>query len=64
MRGVLVNMRYNLGWTRLAQFRRFLAACESGLWKIAAAEMRDSAWYVQVGERAERLAAKVEGLAT
>ena len=53
---VLVNMSFNMGITRLAQFRRFLAALDRGDYNLASVEMKDSRWAVQVGARAERLA--------
>lgn len=53
---VLVNMAFNLGRDRLAQFRKFRAAVEGDAWVDAAAEMLDSLWARQVGPRAQRLA--------
>lgn len=61
VRRVLLNMRYNLGWPRFSKFAKLIAACEAGDRKAAAREMRDSVWYVQVGERGERLAKRMEG---
>ena len=55
-RGVLINMAYNLGIGGLLQFKKMLAAVESGQWDRAAKEMLDSKWARQVGVRAERLA--------
>ena len=52
---VLVNMHFNLGLSRLLQFKMALAAMQAGDWDRAAAEMRDSRWAGQVGRRAERL---------
>lgn len=52
---VLVNMTFNLGSTRLALFKNFLAAVEEGDWDTAAFEMLDSKWAGQVGDRAVRL---------
>lgn len=53
---VLVDMCFNLGWPRLARFRKFLAALEAREYAQAAAEMLDSRWAKQVGHRAHRLA--------
>lgn len=53
---VLTNMCYNLGWGKLAGFHNMLAAFEARDWETAAAEMLDSLWARQVGERATRLA--------
>jgi lysozyme len=54
--GVLINMAVNLGPWGLAEFRRMLAACRAGEYDTAAAEMLDSRWAGQVGDRAQRLA--------
>lgn len=53
---VLLNMSFNLGKTRFAGFKKFLAAVNRLDFATAAAEMKDSTWYVQVGERGKRLA--------
>ncbi|MAL83027.1 MAG: lysozyme [Idiomarina sp.] len=52
---VLINMTFNLGSPRLSMFKKFLAAVEAGNWHVAAAEMLDSKWAKQVGDRAIRL---------
>lgn len=59
-RGVLLNMGFNLGLAGLSGFRQMLAKVQEGDFAGAAAEMRDSAWYTQVGARAERLAIQME----
>lgn len=53
---VLLDMCYNLGITRLKQFKKMLAALEVGAYNRAAAEMLDSAWARQVKTRATELA--------
>ena len=53
---VLANMVFNMGITRLIQFRKFLNALQSDAWDLAAEEMLDSKWAQQVGQRAVRLA--------
>ena len=52
---VLVNMSFNLGYSRLAGFKKFLAAVNSNRFAEAAAEMEDSKWFRQVGQRGVRL---------
>lgn len=52
---VLISMAFNLGIDGLRKFRRFLSALEAGDYERAAAEMRNSAWYGQVGERGPKL---------
>ena len=53
---VLVNMMFNLGYSRLSQFKKFLAAIGREDWSDAAVQMLDSKWATQVGARATRLA--------
>jgi len=52
---VLVDMAFNLGINGLLAFKRMMAALEAENYELAAAEMADSSWYVQVGNRAVRL---------
>lgn len=53
---VLVNMCFNMGWSRLSGFHNMLAAVSIGDYVSAANEMLDSVWATQVHERANRLA--------
>ena len=57
---ILVNMIFNMGRTRLAKFKNFRAALENRDWEKAAVEGRDSLWYRQVTNRAERLMSRLE----
>lgn len=59
---ILVNMMFNLGRTRLSKFKNFIAAVREHDWARAAVEGRDSLWYRQVTNRAERLMTRLEGL--
>lgn len=52
---VLTNMSFNLGYTRLAGFKKFIAAVNASEFAEASLEMLDSKWAKQVGERAQRL---------
>lgn len=52
---VLANIAFNLGETRLDGFVNTLRAMQTGNYIGAAAGMEASAWYHQVGARAERL---------
>lgn len=58
---VLVNMAFNMGVPKLLTFKRMLAAVKAGQYQAAAAEMLDSEWSRQVGERATRLAKIMAG---
>ena len=59
---VIANMMFNMGLTRLSKFKKHNAALESGDWKTAAVEGRDSRWYNQVTNRAERLMTRLENI--
>jgi len=59
---ILVNMMFNMGRTRLSKFRKFNAAVIKHDWKTAAIEGRDSLWYTQVTNRAERLMKRMEAI--
>ena len=59
---ILVNMMFNLGRPRLTKFKNMNAALDKGDWKNAAVEGRDSRWYHQVGNRAERLMTRLENV--
>jgi len=57
---ILVNMMFNMGRTRLSKFKKMHAAILESDWKTAAVEGRDSRWYKQVTNRAERLMSRLE----
>ena len=57
---VIANMMFNMGRTRLSKFNKHNAALREGDWKTAAIEGRDSRWYNQVTNRAERLMKRLE----
>lgn len=59
---ILVNMMFNMGRTRLSKFKKMNLALSVGHWKLAAAEGRDSLWYRQVTNRAERLMTRLENV--
>ena len=54
---VLIDMGFNLGLPRLQRFKKMLTALLNQDHIEAARQMLDSRWAVQVGGRAERLAA-------
>lgn len=55
----LLDMVFNLGVSRFLRFRKFLAAIDARDFERAAAEMMDSKWARQVGQRAETLKAMI-----
>ena len=57
---VIVNMVFNLGFTRFAKFKNMRAALLIGDYTLTAKEMLDSKWAKQVGRRAEELAAQMD----
>jgi lysozyme len=59
---VIVNMMFNMGRSRLGKFKNFRAALEDHDWKQAGEEGRDSLWYNQVTNRAERLMVRLENV--
>ena len=59
---IVANMMFNMGLTRLSKFSKHNAALQSGDWKTAAVEGRDSRWYNQVTNRAERLMTRLENV--
>ena len=59
---ILVNMMFNMGRTRLSKFKNFRTALEAENWQQAAIEGRDSLWYRQVTNRAERLMSRLESM--
>ena len=59
---IVANMMFNMGLTRLSKFNKHNAALQCGDWKEAAVEGRDSRWYKQVTNRAERLMLRLEAL--
>jgi len=61
---IIVNMMFNMGRPRLSGFKKFNADIENKDWTEAAKEGRDSRWYRQVTNRAERLMTRLEHLAS
>ena len=59
---ILVNMMFNMGRTRLSKFKKMNEWVQKGNWKAAAVEGRDSVWYKQVTNRAERLMSRLENV--
>jgi lysozyme len=53
--GVFLNMGFNMGVGGILEFHHDLADTQAGDYAKAAADMKASAWYPQVGDRARRL---------
>jgi lysozyme len=54
--GALVNLCFNVGFSKLEKFEKMLIATAQGDWETASTEMLNSAWAKEVGDRADRLA--------
>ena len=59
---VIGNMMFNLGFSKLSNFKNFGEAVRNRDWNKAAEEMKNSLWYRQVTKRAERLIARIKKL--
>jgi len=57
----LINMAFNLGLPTLKKFEKFRQALEDGDVEEASAQMLNSKWSRQVGNRSHRLAALIRG---
>ena len=59
---ICVNMMFNLGRPRFSKFKNTIKYFKINKWSKAATEARDSRWYNQVGNRAERLCKRLESV--
>jgi lysozyme len=59
---ILVNMMFNMGRTRMRKFKKMKEPLLDQNWKKAAKEGRNSKWYRQVPNRAERLMSRLENV--
>ena len=55
IQGVLINMSFNMGVAGEETFHHMLSDVQAGNYVQAAADMKASLWYTQVGDRAKRL---------
>lgn len=53
-KAVLLDMAFNMGFKGLMNFKKMHKALINRDWLQAGLEMKDSAWYVQVGNRSKR----------
>ncbi len=54
-RSVLIDLVFNMGIAKVLEFKNTLASIQKGLYREAAAHLKDSLWYRQVGSRGENL---------
>jgi lysozyme len=52
---IIANMMFNMGYPRMSGFKKMKEAVDSGDWVEASEQMKDSRWYRQVTNRADRL---------
>jgi lysozyme len=62
VRLIIGNMMFNLGRTRLSKFKLMKFGVNGKNYQVAAAEMKNSDWYGQVGNRADRLIDRMKRL--
>ncbi len=60
---ILCNLMFNMGRPRMSKFKKFIAAIKAEEFETAGAELKDSRYYKQVTNRADRLIARLELLA-
>jgi lysozyme len=59
---IIANMMFNMGRPRLSRFHRMKQAVDSRDWQEASVQMKDSRWYKQVTNRAERLCERMRNV--
>ena len=56
---VMADLMFNMGWGTLSEFTRFLLNMNAHNFENAAADLEQSAWYKEVGNRGPRLVGMV-----
>lgn len=57
--GIIINLGFNLGITKLLTFGTFLGLMRAGRFVAAAADLATTAWYKQVGLRGPRIQKRI-----
>ena len=60
VRKILINMTFQMGINKVVTFKKMISAIKLKDYKTAALEMKDSNWYKQTTNRAERLKKRME----
>ena len=60
VQAVLLDMTFNMGIGDISKFKDMLAACKAHDDAKMIAEMKDSKWYEQVGDRSKGLVLRIE----
>ena len=61
---IIANMMFNMGRPRLSRFHKMKRAVDNREWEEAANQMKDSKWYKQVTNRAERLCERMRNVSS
>jgi len=59
---IIANMMFNMGRPRLSGFKKMRQAVIDGDWHEAGLQMKDSKWYKQVTNRADRLVKRMQSI--
>tara|TARA_R100000388_G_C7238224_1_gene159373 strand:- start:8 stop:448 length:441 start_codon:yes stop_codon:yes gene_type:complete len=59
---IIANMMFNMGRPRLSRFHKMKQAVDNRDWQEASVQMKDSRWYKQVTNRAERLCERMRNI--
>tara|TARA_R100001440_G_scaffold31689_1_gene50315 strand:- start:485 stop:943 length:459 start_codon:yes stop_codon:yes gene_type:complete len=59
---IIANMMFNLGRPRLSRFHKMKKAVDNRDWQEASNQMKDSKWYRQVTNRADRLCERMASI--
>lgn len=57
----LTDMMFNMGAKTFRKFKNMIAAIQLGMWHVAAKEAKESDWYRQVTNRADKVIARLKG---
>lgn len=56
---VMVDLEFNMGWSKLQLFHHFLADMQAGDFAAAGQDLQNSVWFGEVGKRGPRLVGMV-----
>jgi len=59
---ICCNMMFNLGYPRYCKFKKMVQAIKDEDWLEAGNQMKDSRWYKQVTNRADRLISRIRAI--
>ena len=59
---ITANMMFNMGRPRLSKFKKMIQAIKDEDWVEAGNQMKDSRWYKQVTDRADRLISRMRAI--